>query len=72
MYSIAQELGNKQSAKVICWFDKLRTAHSKRQKAIGKLSAAHIFDYIVLRANPALTNCEDLPVALHSSPTKTH
>ena len=57
MYSITQQLSNKQSTKVICWFDKLRIAHSKRQKAIGKLSAAHTFDYIVLRANPALTSC---------------
>ena len=33
--SIVQKLSNKQSAKVICRFDRLRTAHvhSKRQKA---------------------------------------
>ena len=29
-----QKLSNKQNAKVICRFDRLRTAHSKRQKAI--------------------------------------
>ena len=33
-YSIVQKLRNKQSAKVIYRFDRLRTAHSKRQKAI--------------------------------------
>ena len=32
--SIVQKLSNKQSAKVICRFDRLRTAHSKRQQAI--------------------------------------
>ena len=31
-YSIVQKLSNKQSAKVICKFDRLRTAHNKRQK----------------------------------------
>ena len=29
-YSIVEKLSNKQSAKVICWFDRLRTSHSKR------------------------------------------
>ena len=29
-YSLVQKLINKQSAKVICRFDRLRTAHSKR------------------------------------------
>ena len=28
------------------------------------LSAAHTFDYIVLRINPGLTSCEDLATAL--------
>ena len=28
--SIVQKLSNKQSAEVICRFDRLRTAHSKR------------------------------------------
>ena len=28
---------NKQNAKVVCRFDRLRTAHSKRQKAISAL-----------------------------------
>ena len=31
IYSIAQKLSNKQSAKVICRFNRLRIAHSKRQ-----------------------------------------
>ena len=29
-YSIVKKLSNKQSAKVICRLDRLRTAHSKR------------------------------------------
>ena len=53
---------NKQSTKVICRFDRLRTAHSKRQRGhmiITKLIAAtHAFDYIVLRVKLGLTSCE--------------
>ena len=67
--TIVQNLSNKQSAEVICRFDRLRTAHSKSQTShmnIGKLIGAHAFDYIVLRVNPAgLTSCEDLATALH-------
>ena len=62
-----QKLSNKQSAKVICRFDRLRTAHSKRQKAIEaleNLSSTHAFDHIVLRINAGLTSCEDLATAL--------
>ena len=33
-YSSVQKLSNKQSAEVICRFDRLRTTHSKSQKAI--------------------------------------
>ena len=33
-YSIVQKLSNKQSAKVICKFDRLRTAHNKRYKKL--------------------------------------
>ena len=33
-YSIVQKVSNKQSAKVICRFDILKTPHSKSQKAI--------------------------------------
>ena len=54
---------NKQSAKAICRFERLRTLHSKRQKAIQvlkKLSFAHAFNYIVLRINPGPTSCEDI------------
>ena len=43
-------------AKVIRKFDRLRTAHSKRQTnhmSIGNLLATHAFDYIVLRVNLA-------------------
>ena len=60
---IVQKLSNKQSAKVICRFDRLRTVHSKSQKAIQvmeNLSATHVFDYIVLKINPGLTSCKDL------------
>ena len=66
-YSILQKLSNKQSAKVICKCDGLRTAH---RKPYGywkrKLIAAHAFDYIVLKVNPGLTSCEDLATALPS------
>ena len=31
---------------------------------IGNLSAAHAFDYIMLRVKPGLTSCEDLATAL--------
>ena len=46
--SIVQKLSINQSAKVICRFDRLRTAYSKRQTnymSIGNLSATHTFDY---------------------------
>ena len=73
--SIVQKLSNKQSAKVICRLDRLRTAHSKRQTShmsIENLSSTHAFDYIVLRVNAGLTSCEDLAMALyivtHKSP----
>ena len=38
-HSIKQKLSDKQNAKVIFRFDRLRTAHNKRQKAqnIGKV-----------------------------------
>ena len=39
-YSIVHKLSNKQSTKVICRFDRFRTAHSKRQRShmsIGNL-----------------------------------
>ena len=32
--------------------------------SIGNLSAAHAFNYIVLRVKSGLTNCEDLAMAL--------
>ena len=66
-YSIVLELSNKQSAKVIWRLDRLRTAHSKGQTnnmSIGNLSAAHEFDYIVLRVEPCLTSGEYLAIAL--------
>ena len=64
---IMQKLSSKHSAKVISRFDRLRTAHSKRQTShmsTGNLSATHTFDYIVLRIKPGLTICEDLATAL--------
>ena len=66
-YSTVQKLSNKQSAKVICRFDRLKTSHSKRQKSqmsIEKLSSAHTFNYIVLKVNPGLTSCEEFAMAL--------
>ena len=63
-----QKLSNKQSAKVICRFDILTTAHNKRLTSHYyehlNLSAAHAFNYIVLRVHPGLTSCEDLATAL--------
>ena len=54
---------------MICKFDGLRTAHRKTQKAIWALensSAAHTFDYIMLRVNTGLISCEDLATALYT------
>ena len=65
-----QKVSNKETVKVICRFDRLVTAHSKRQKAIGalqNLSAAHAFNYIMLKVNPGLTSCEDLTMAVDNS-----
>ena len=65
-----QKLSNKQSAKVISRFDRLRTVHSKSQKAKGvkeELSVAHAFDYIVFRINPGLTSCKDLATVVNNS-----
>ena len=61
--SIVQKLSNKQSAKMICRFDRLRTSHSKRQKShmsFERLLSADAFNFIV----PDLTSCEDLATAL--------
>ena len=70
-YSIVQELSNKQSAKVICSFDRLRTAHSKSQKATimshGKLIGHPYIDYLVFRINPGLTSCKDLAMVVDNS-----
>ena len=59
---------NKQSAKVICRFDRLRKVHRKGKShmSTGKLLTAHAFDHIVLRVNPGLTRCEGLAIALSS------
>ena len=66
-YSIVQKLSNKQSAKVICRFDKLRTDHSKIKTSNKNLSAAHAFDYIAFKNNPGLTSCKDLAVVVDNS-----
>ena len=61
------KLSNKQSAKVICMFDRLRTAHRNRQTShmsIGNLFSAHAIDYIVVRVNYGLTGGENLAMAL--------
>ena len=55
---------------MICRLDRLRTAHSKSKKAISVmeyLSAAHAFDYIVLRINPGLTTYTDLAMMVDNS-----
>ena len=59
-FVFVQKLSNKQSAKVICGFDRLTTR-------FWNLSAAHALNYIVLRVNPGLTSCEDLATALGES-----
>ena len=66
--TIVQKLSNKQSAKVICRFDRLRTSHSKRHQnhlSFEKLvSSAYAFNCIALRVNHGLTSCKDLATAL--------
>ena len=67
-YTIVQKVSNKQSTKVICRFDRLRTAHDKRHRShmsIENLLVSHKFDYIVLRVKLGLTSFEDLATALH-------
>ena len=66
------KLSNKQSAKVICRFDRLRTAYRKSQKgiilcALENLSVTHAFDHIVLKVNPGLTSCENTATAVDNS-----
>ena len=68
-YSIVQKLSNKQSPKVICRFNRLITAHSKKERShisSGNLLAIHAFDYIVLKVNPGLTS-EDFTITLDNS-----
>ena len=65
-----QKLSNKQSAKVIGKFDRLRTAHGKSKKAIGVieyLSAVHAFDYIVFRIKSGPPSCKDLAKVVDNS-----
>ena len=42
MYYIVQNLNNKQSAKVICRFERLRVSHSKIQKVLQALESCRI------------------------------
>ena len=68
-YCFVQKLSNKQSTKVICRFDRLRTAQSKRQTShmsIGNLMSAYTLDYIALRVKPGLMSCENLAIALQT------
>ena len=57
-----------RSGKVIYRFDRLEQ-HTARNKKPYKqcVLAAHAFNYIVLRINPGLTNCEDLAMVVNSS-----
>ena len=57
-----EKLSNKQSAKVICRFD--RAAHSKSNE---NLPVAHAFDYIVFTMNPGLTSCKDQATVVDNS-----
>ena len=64
-YSVVQKLSNKQNAKVIYRFDRLRTSYGKRQKAIWaleKLLSTHEFDYILLRVKSGLIRLKLLPL----------
>ena len=62
------KLSNKQSAKVICRFDRLRKHYTARDRksymSIEKLSSTHTFNYIVLRVKHGLTSCKDFATAL--------
>ena len=65
-----QKLSNKQSAKVIYRFDRLKTAHSKTQKAIiitENLTTALAFEYLVFMVNPHLTSCKDLAMVVDNN-----
>ena len=66
-HAIVQKLSNKQSAKVIFKFDRLRTSHNKRKKSlmsIEKVIVCPWFDYTVLRVNPDLTSGKEVTTAL--------
>ena len=70
-YSIVQKLRNKQSAKVICRCDRLRTAHSKGKIAIRVMSNGKLIscphNYTVLRINPGMTSYKDLAMVVDNS-----
>ena len=69
-YSIVQKFKNKQSAKVVCGFDRFRAAQIKTHRAIlvmENLLVAHAFDYVVFRVNPGLTSFKDLAMVVYNS-----
>ena len=70
-YSIVQQLSDKQSIKVICRFDRLRTAHMQQElkcrMSNAMLIVAHVFDYIALMINLGLTSCKDLATVVDIS-----
>ena len=59
-----QKLSIKQSAKGICRFDRLRTAHGKRQASDMSIGKLIVFDYIMFMVKAGLTSCEDLATVL--------
>ena len=64
-----QKLSSKQNAKVICIFDRLRTAQEEKRSHLSNksLPAAHTFNYIMFRVNPGFSGCEDLTTAVDNS-----
>ena len=68
-YCFVQKVSNKQSTEVICRFDRLITAQSKRQishMSIGNLMSGNTFDYTALRVKHGLMSCENLAIALQT------
>ena len=65
-----QKLSNKQSAEVICKFDKLITAHRKSQKVIWVMEyllATYAFVYVLFKIYLGLTSCKDLVMVVDNS-----
>ena len=65
-YSIVHKLSNKQSAKMICRFDRLKIAQIKRQIAIWALeksSAAHAFEDLAMALDTIILCIQRLAIS---------